>query len=79
MNAGPTLFSAFHVIGAILDKVYVEGNPANMLRGIQTLTIPPGNGGATFELVMPEAGKYPFVTHSFAYTGRGAVGLLDIA
>ena len=68
MNAGPTLFSAFHVIGAIFDKVYVDGNPANMLRGIQTLTIPPG-GGATFELVMPEAGKYPFVTHSFAYTG----------
>ncbi len=78
MNAGPTLFSAFHVIGAIFDKVYVDGNPANMLRGIQTHTIPPG-GGATFELVMPEAGKYPFVTHSFAYTGRGAVGLLEIA
>jgi nitrite reductase (NO-forming) len=78
MNAGPTLFSAFHVIGAIFDKAYVDGNPANVLRGIQTLTIPPG-GGATFELTMPEPGQYPFVTHSFAYTGRGAVGLLEIA
>jgi nitrite reductase (NO-forming) len=78
MNAGPTLFSAFHVIGAIFDKVYIDGNPGNALTGIQTWTIPPG-GGATFELVIPEAGQYPFVTHSFAYTGLGAVGLLEIA
>jgi nitrite reductase (NO-forming) len=78
MNAGPTLFSAFHVIGALFDKVYVEGNPANVLRGIQTWTIPPG-GGATFELVIPEAGQYPFVTHAFAFTGLGAVGLINVA
>jgi nitrite reductase (NO-forming) len=78
MNAGPTLFSAFHVIGAIFDRVYVEGNPANVLRGMQTHTIPPG-GGATFELTIPEPGLYPFVTHSFAYTGLGAVGLIEVA
>jgi nitrite reductase (NO-forming) len=78
MNAGPTLFSAFHVIGALFDKVYVDGNPANVLRGIQTWTIPPG-GGATFELRIPEPGKYPFVTHTFAYTGLGAVGLIEVA
>ena len=77
MNAGPTLFSAFHVIGALFDTVYVEGNPANPLRGIQTWTIPPG-GGATFELRMPDVGQYPFVTHSFAYTGLGAVGLIEV-
>jgi nitrite reductase (NO-forming) len=77
MNAGPTLFSAFHVIGALFDRVYADGNPANVMRGIQTWTIPPG-GGATFELTIPEAGQYPFVTHSFAYTGLGAVGLIDV-
>ena len=77
MNAGPTLFSAFHVIGAIFDKVYPDGNPANVLRGVQTWTIPPG-GGATFELTIPDPGQYPFVTHSFAYTGLGAVGLIDV-
>jgi nitrite reductase (NO-forming) len=77
MNAGPTLFSAFHVIGAIFERVYHDGNPANVMQGIQTWTVPPG-GGATFELVIPEAGQYPFVTHSFAYTGLGAVGLLDV-
>ena len=78
VNAGPTLFSAFHVIGAIFDKVYPDGNPQNVLHGVQTWTIPPG-GGATFELRIPDAGQYPFVTHSFAYTGLGAVGLIEVA
>ena len=77
LNAGPTLFSAFHVIGAILDKVYPDGNPRNVMHGMQTYTIPPG-GAATFELMIPDAGKYPFVTHSFAYTGLGAVGLIEV-
>ena len=78
VNAGPTLFSAFHVIGALFDRVYTDGNPANVMRGLQTWTVPPG-GGATFELVIPEPGQYPFVTHSFAYTGLGAVGLIEVA
>ncbi|MDE3094843.1 MAG: multicopper oxidase domain-containing protein [Chloroflexota bacterium] len=76
-NIGPTLFSAFHVIGAIFDKVYIDGNPANVLHGVSTYTIAPG-GGATFELVIPDAGQYPFVTHAFAYTGLGAVGLIEV-
>lgn len=77
MNAGPTLFSAFHVIGWIFDKVYVDGNPANVLRGVQTYTIPPG-GGATFELTIDQPGLYPFVTHSFAFTHKGAVGVIKV-
>lgn len=78
MNAGPTLFSAFHVIGAIFDKVYVDGNPNNVLVGVSTYTVAPGQG-CTFELTIPEAGLYPFVTHSFAYTELGAVGLLEVS
>jgi nitrite reductase (NO-forming) len=78
VNAGPTLFSAFHVIGAIFDRAYLDGNPENVMRGVSTSTIPPG-GGTTFELVIPEAGQYPFVTHNFAYTGLGAVGLIEVA
>lgn len=77
LNAGPTLFSAFHVIGWIFDKVYVDGNPANVLRGIQTYTIPPG-GGATFELTIDQPGLYPFVTHAFAFTSKGAVGVIKV-
>jgi len=78
VNEGPTLFSAFHVIGAVFDRVYPDGNPDNVLKGIQTWTIPPG-GGAVFELTFPDPGQYPFVTHSFAYTGLGAVGLFNIS
>jgi nitrite reductase (NO-forming) len=78
VNAGPTLFSAFHVIGALFDRAYADGNPANVQRGMQTVTVPPG-GGYTCELVIPEPGKYPFVTHSFAYTGLGAVGVIEVA
>jgi len=77
LNAGPTLFSAFHVIGWIFDKVYVDGNPANMLQGIQTYSIPPG-GGAMFELTINQPGLYPFVTHAFAFTGKGAVGVIKV-
>jgi nitrite reductase (NO-forming) len=77
LNAGPTLFSAFHVIGWIFDKVYVDGNPGNVLQGVQTYTIPPG-GGATFELTITQPGLYPFVTHAFAFTGKGAVGVIKV-
>jgi len=76
VNAGPTLFSAFHVVGAIFDKVYIDGNPENLLRGISTYTIAPGQG-CTFELVIPDAGQYPFVSHSFAYTDLGVMGLFS--
>ena len=77
LNAGPTLFSAFHVIGWVFDKVYVDGNPANALQGIQTYQIPPG-GGSTFELTITQPGLYPFVTHAFAFTGKGAVGIIKV-
>ena len=77
VNAGPTTFSAFHVIGALFQNTYADGNPANKQYGNQTVTIPPG-GGYMVELNIPDAGLYPFVTHSFAYTGLGALGLLDV-
>jgi len=77
VNAGPTTFSAFHVIGALFQNTYADGNPANKQYGNQTVTIPPG-GGYMVELRIPEAGLYPFVTHAFAYTGLGALGLIDV-
>jgi nitrite reductase (NO-forming) len=76
LNAGPTLTSAWHVIGTMFDS-YADGNPANVIYGDQTYNIPPG-GAAMFELQIPDAGLYPFVTHAFAYTSRGAVGLIKI-
>jgi uncharacterized cupredoxin-like copper-binding protein len=77
VNAGPTLDNAFHVIGALFDHAYPSGNPTTPQNGVQTYGIPPGDG-AMFELRIPDAGLYPFVTHSFAYTGLGSVGVIEV-
>lgn len=81
VNAGPTFRSDFHVVGAIFDRVYPDGNPLNRLEGVQTYTVPAG-GGAVFETVFARdasgEGLYPFVTHSFADAEKGAVGILRV-
>lgn len=77
VNAGPSEFSAFHVIGAIFSDTYADGNPANHMVGNQTVTVPPG-GGMMVELTIPQPGLYPFVTHSFSDVGKGAVGVLKV-
>lgn len=77
VNAGPTKFSAFHVIGAIFSDTYADGNPANHMVGNQTVTIPPG-GGMVVELTIPQAGLYPFLTHSFSDVDKGALGILKV-
>lgn len=75
VNVGPSHFSAFHVIGAIFSDTYADGNPANHMQGNQTITIPPG-GGSVVELTIPEAGEYPFLTHSFMDASMGALGMI---
>lgn len=75
VNAGPSRFSAFHVIGAIFSSSYADGNPANRMQGNQTVTIPPG-GAAVMELTIPNAGTYPFLTHSFMDASMGALGMI---
>ncbi len=77
VNAGPTLFSAFHVIGAIFSDSYVDGNPANHMVGNQTVMVLPG-GGIVVELTIPQVGLYPFLTHSFSSVGKGAVGIIKV-
>jgi nitrite reductase (NO-forming) len=81
VNAGPTFRSDFHVVGAIFDRVYPDGNPDNVLERVQTYTVPAG-GGAVFETVFKKGqsgeGLYPFVTHSFADAEKGAVGIIQV-
>lgn len=74
VDAGPSHFSAFHVIGTLLRTAYVDANPENKLVGIQTIAIPPG-GGAMAEFQVLQAGTYPFVTHSFGDADDGAIGV----
>lgn len=76
LNAGPNDTSSFHVIGTIFDRVWVEGNPINELRGLQTVLLGASNG-AIVEFVIPEKGKYIFVDHEFADAAHGALGAID--
>ncbi len=42
VNAGPSFTSDFHIVGAIFDRVYPDGNPDHALAGVQTYGIPAG-------------------------------------
>ena len=77
-NAGANLTSAFHVIGAIFDKVYRDGGlmtPPD--RGIATTSVPPG-GAAVVELKTCVPGTFTLVDHSIYRIDKGAVGYLKV-
>ena len=74
LNVGPNNISSFHIIGTILDKVWIEGNPANQMVGMQAVLVGPAQG-AIMEFVLPEKGRYTFVDHSFANAEMGATGV----
>jgi nitrite reductase (NO-forming) len=74
VDAGPSLFSAFHVVGTIFDQYQPDGNPDAPMRNVSTQVIGPGGAGL-FECILPEPGNYPFVTHSFRDFDKGAVGV----
>ena len=72
-NVGPNDQASTHVIGAIFDRVWFEGNPKNEMRGMQTALIGSSNG-AVLEFIVPEEGRYVLVDHEFADASRGAIG-----
>jgi nitrite reductase (NO-forming) len=76
VNAGPNRVSAFHVVGAIFSRVYVDAVASHAWEGVQTVDVPVG-GGMIFETRLAEPGTYPFVTHAFADATKGAVGMFE--
>ena len=77
VDAGPNLWTSFHVIGSMFDKVYPDGDPAHALTNVSTYTVGPG-AGAIFDLMIPKPGKYAFVDHDMAHLMIGAVGVIDV-
>ena len=79
VDAGPSLTTAFHVVGTIFDTVYPNGDMRrdHTMKGVQTVDVPAG-GGAVFEVTIDEPGFYPFVSHAFAHVDLGQVGLLQV-
>ena len=78
LNVGPSNTSSFHVVGTIFDRVWLDGNPRNELRGMQTVLLG-SSGAAIVEFRVPERGKYIMVDHHFANASQGAIGLIDAA
>jgi nitrite reductase (NO-forming) len=72
LNAGPSQWSAFHVIGTVFDRTVIEGVEG---RDAQTANLAPSQGGFV-EFTLDEQGTYPFVTHAFGDMVKGAVGVL---
>jgi nitrite reductase (NO-forming) len=75
MNVGPSNTSSFHVVGTIFDRVWIDGNPDNQFRGMQTVLLG-SSGGAIVEFIIPEAGSYVMVDHHFANASQGAIGII---
>jgi uncharacterized cupredoxin-like copper-binding protein len=72
LNAGPSIWSAFHVIGTVFDRTVIEGTIG---RDAQTINLAPSQGGWV-EFTLADEGTYPFVTHAFGDMVKGATGVL---
>jgi nitrite reductase (NO-forming) len=75
VNAGPNEFSAFHPIAGIWERAYPSGNPANVMYGLQTMTVGPGDAAA-FDLISPVPGGNAIVTHSLKAALTGAIAVI---
>jgi nitrite reductase (NO-forming) len=75
VNAGPNVWSSFHVVGAIFDAAYLNANPKNKFEGLQSISIGPGDG-ACVELTLEEPGSYAAVNHAFGHAQHGAIAIL---
>jgi nitrite reductase (NO-forming) len=77
LNVGPNEVTSFHVVGTLFDDVYMDGNPYNRMKGMQTVMLP-ASGGAVVEFTLTREGSYPIVTHQFNHATKGAVGALKV-
>lgn len=75
LNVGPSKTSSFHVVGTIFDRVWMDGNPDNQLRGMQTVLLG-ASSAAIVEMMIPEHGKYLMLDHQFADASQGAIGVI---
>ncbi len=75
---GPNFTSSFHVIGEMFDRVYnLGGVLSEPLRGIQTVSVPPG-GAVITEMKLEVPGNYILVDHALARLERGLSGILHV-
>jgi nitrite reductase (NO-forming) len=76
LNAGPNLFSTFHIVGIIWDYVYWQGNPDAILPNGQSVNAGPSDSWVIEFRMPPDEGYYTMLTHAVGSADRGAIGLL---
>jgi nitrite reductase (NO-forming) len=78
LNAGPNLISSFHIIGGILDRVYVEGSIVSPpLLNVQTTLVPAG-GAVMVEFTAEVPSKLTLVDHALFRIHHGAIGMINL-
>lgn len=60
-----------------MKDVYMDGNPANHMEGMQTVMLP-ASVGAVVEFTVKDPGDYSFVTLQFNHATKGAVGNIKV-
>jgi copper-containing nitrite reductase len=79
LDAGPNLISSFHVIGGILDRVYLEGSIVSPpLLNVQTTVVPAG-GAVMVEFTAEVPGTLTLVDHALFRIHRGALGMVAVS
>ena len=78
LNAGPNLDSSFHLIGGMLDRVYLEGSLLSPpLLNVQTTLVPAG-GAVMVEYKAEVPETLTVVDHSLFRILRGALGTITV-
>jgi len=78
LNAGPNLDSSFHLIGGMLDRLYVEGSLLSPpLLNVQTTLVPAG-GAVMVEYKAEVPETLTLVDHSLFRILRGALGTIKV-
>jgi nitrite reductase (NO-forming) len=77
VNANINMPVAFHPIAGIWDRVYVNGNPKNVMYGVQTFNVPVA-GADVFDIVSPadHPTNNAIVDHTMSAAMRGAITVL---
>lgn len=77
-NAGPNLVSSLHIIGGIMDRVYVDGSlESPPLLEVQTTLVPAG-GAALVEFTARTPGLLILLDHSIFRMHLGAVATFTV-
>ncbi len=77
-DAGPNKVASFHIIGEVLEDVYIQGDLVDPPRhAIQTTLVPPG-GSTVVEFTARQPGDFTFVDHAVFRLAKGATGVIRV-